>query len=99
MNKRYIDFTPKKRLPETPKRNLSEIFVSTLTAEEGRYLTIRDICRILGCGRSTAYKLIARLKQNQPGIALSESPGCISKELLFRHLYGAEGKDGSLWNN
>ena len=96
MNKRHIDFTPRKRLPEAQDRDLPEIIVKPQSEEDGRYLTIRDICRILGCGRSTAYKVIDRLKANRPDLKQSESPGCISQELFIQRLYSAEGKEGQI---
>ena len=94
MNKRSIDFTPKKQLPEALLPQKPEIIVLQPVKEDGRYLYVRDICRILGCGRNTAYNVIAKLQQKLPDHGLKEPPGRISREYFMRQLYGmSSGKE------
>ena len=95
MNKREVDFTPKKHLPEAllPKR--PEVTVLP-PRKDDRYLYINDICAILGCGRNKAYKVIAALQEKLPDRGITEPPGRISKEYFMEHLFmGAPGKEGS----
>ena len=94
MNKRNIDFTPKKTLPAALVKAMPEVIILPQKRDDGRYLYIRDICRILGIRRSSAYRLIEKLHTAMPGKGVEESPGQISKELFFRQLfYYAAGKD------
>ena len=94
MNKRDIDFTPKKRLPEALLKKAPEIIVMPAAEEDSRYFYVKDICSILGCGRSKAYKVIADLQATLPDHGLKEPPGRISRELFMEHLYFAPGKEG-----
>ena len=48
MNKRNIDFTPKKTLPAALVKVMPEIIILPQERDDGRYLYIRDICQILG---------------------------------------------------
>ncbi len=93
MNKRDIDFTPKKRLPEALLKKEPEIIVLPAGQDTGRYFYVRDICRILGCGRNTAYKVIAGLQAKLPDHGLREPPGRISRKYFMEHLYAAPGKE------
>ena len=94
MNKRNIDFTPKKTLPAALVKAMPEVIILPQKRDDGRYLYIRDICRILGISRSSAYRLIEKLHAAMPDKGLKESPGQISKELFYRQLFNyAAGKD------
>lgn len=94
MNKRNIDFTPKKRLPEALLEKAPEIIIMPAVREDSRYFYVKDICHILNCGRSTAYKVIAQLQAKLPAHGLKEPPGRISRESFMEHLYFAPGKEG-----
>ena len=93
MNKRHIDFTPKKKLPSALVKTPPEIIVLSHPRDDGRYLYVRDICRILGISRNSAYRLIEKLHAAMPDKGIDESPGQISKDYFMRQLYtSAAGK-------
>lgn len=99
MNKRNIDFTPKKTLPAALVKAMPEIIILPQERDDGRYLYIRDICRILGISRSSAYRLMDRLHATAPDKGISGQPGRISKEIFLRQLYDyAAGKDNDNGN-
>lgn len=94
MNKRNIDFTPKKTLPASLVRSTTEIIILPQERDDGRYLYIRDICRILSISRSSAYRLLDKLHAAASDRGISEQPGRISKDLFLRQLYDyTAGKD------
>lgn len=66
MNKRNIDFTPKKTISATLVKAMPEVIILPQKRDDGRYLYIRDICRILGISRSSAYRLIEKLHTAMP---------------------------------
>lgn len=94
MNKQDIDFTPKQQLPEALLSWKPEIIILPQKKDDGKYLYVGDICRILGCGRNTAYTVIARLHANQTDHGLREPPGRISRNYFMGQLYRtAPGKE------
>ncbi len=93
MNKRDIDFTPKKQLPKALLKKEAEIIVLSAKQDTGRYFYVRDICQILGCGRNKAYKVISGLQAELPDHGLREPPGRISRDYFMEHLYFAPGKE------
>lgn len=96
MNKRNIDFTPKKSIcpinerANSPPDSIQKTIILDLpeNKKDSRYYYVKDIMKVFGVSKSKAYKIIEKIHSENPEICVNENSGQISKTVFSKYLYG-----------